>query len=240
MPSLEELKSFLAQRSVRFVEQPIQNGVQLKCTTGEIICHYDRRGSIVVQGKSTSLSQAVTSWAKGDDPGSIAAGVGSAASASAAGLQRDIFVVYGHDTPAREKLELLIHKMGLNPIVLANLIPDGDTVIEKLEKYLVANSDIGYACVLLTPDDEGNSAGSSGSVQYRARQNFILELGMVLARLGRDRVAIFRKKEVEEPSDIAGLLYIPFEERPDEEASILFRSLQAHGYFAGCLLMPRP
>jgi predicted nucleotide-binding protein len=38
-------------------------------------------------------------------------------------------------------------------------------------------------------------------MQYRARQNAILELGMVLARLGRDRVAIFRKKEVEDPSD---------------------------------------
>ena len=127
-------------------------------------------------------------------------------------------------------MELLLHKMGLNPIVLANLIPDGDTVIEKLEKYLMDNRHVGYACVLLTPDDEGYPAGLSGSVQYRARQNVILELGMVLAQLGRERVAIFRKKEVEEPSDIAGLLYIPFDERPDEEASVLFRSLQAHGY----------
>jgi predicted nucleotide-binding protein len=230
MPSLDELKDYLTQHSVRFGEQPIQHGTQLKCSSGEVFCHYTRRGTVVVQGRPTTLSQEVMAWV---DAGAFAPTTpipGAAATATAAGLHRDIFVVYGHDTPARENLELLLHKMGLNPIVLANLIPDGDTVIEKLEKYLMDNRHVGYACVLLTPDDEGYPAGSSGSVQYRARQNVILELGMVLAQLGRDRVAIFRKKEVEEPSDIAGLLYIPFDERPDEEASVLFRSLQAHGY----------
>jgi predicted nucleotide-binding protein len=86
----------------------------------------------VVQGKPKPLSQAVMAWVDASFAPTSSEG-GSAATATAAGLHRDIFVVYDHDTPARENLELLIHMMGLNPIVLANLIPEGDTVIEKLE-----------------------------------------------------------------------------------------------------------
>jgi predicted nucleotide-binding protein len=57
-----------------------------------------------------------------------------------------------------------------------------------------------------------------------------LELGMVLSRLGRKRVAIIRKESVEEPSDIAGLIYMPFKERVDEVKNVLFRTLQDCGY----------
>ena len=38
----------------------------------------------------------------------------------------------------------------------------------------------------------------------RARQNVILELGMLLVRLGRKRVAILHKGSLELPSDITG------------------------------------
>ena len=53
---------------------------------------------------------------------------------------------------------------------------------------------------------------------------------MVLARMGRPKVAILHKESVELPSDIAGLLYIPFKERVDEIKNRLFRELQAAGY----------
>ena len=79
-------------------------------------------------------------------------------------------------------------------------------------------------------DDQGHVAGKSEEIQYRARQNVILELGMVLARLGRPRVAILHKESVELPSDIAGLIYIPFKERVDEVKAKLFGELQAAGY----------
>ena len=72
--------------------------------------------------------------------------------------------------------------------------------------------------------------GHEEDVSYRARQNVILELGMVLARLGRSRVAILKKESVEDPSDIAGLVYLPFKERVDEVRSMLFRCLEDAGY----------
>ena len=84
--------------------------------------------------------------------------------------------------------------------------------------------------MLLTPDDEGYKAGKAEDKKYRARQNVVLELGMVLANLGRERVAILYKQSVELPSDIAGLIYISFQERVDEVKTQLFKELEAAGY----------
>jgi predicted nucleotide-binding protein len=120
--------------------------------------------------------------------------------------------------------------MGLEPIVLQNLPTTGDTIIEKLERYLGQHQNVGFACVLLTPDDESHKIGRPEEKKYRARQNVVLEMGMVLSRLGRRRVAILIKGTVEQPSDIAGLIYIPFQERVDEVRNQLFRELQAAGY----------
>lgn len=118
----------------------------------------------------------------------------------------------------------------MNPIILAQLPSDGDTIIEKLEKYLRTSAGVGYACVLLTPDDEGHRRGADEEKRYRARQNVILELGMVLARVGRQRVSIVYKGSVERPSDIDGLIYLAFNERVDELGPALFKNLDAAGY----------
>jgi len=120
--------------------------------------------------------------------------------------------------------------MRVDPIILGNLAAAGDTVIEKLERYLGEHGNVGFACVLLTPDDEGHKVGMPEERKYRARQNVVLEMGMVLARLGRRRVAILHKQSVELPSDIAGLLYIPFTERVDEVRTRLFNELRGAGY----------
>jgi predicted nucleotide-binding protein len=114
--------------------------------------------------------------------------------------------------------------------VLEDLPADGDTVIEKLERYLGKHGNVGFACVLLTPDDEGHEAGKPAQKKYRARQNVVLELGMVLARLGRRHVLILIKESVEQPSDIAGLIYLRFKERVDKLKATLFKDLKEAGY----------
>lgn len=218
----EDLRDFLNLRQFRFTEDRIQRATRFRGTDGEIFCVYDT-GRFVPQGNQKSpLAVALEEWAtKGS-----AAGGGAVAEAADA----PVFIVYGHDTAARDNLELLLRRMGLEPIVLANLPAVGDTIIEKLERYLGEHGDVGYACVLLTPDDQGHKAGQPEEIKYRARQNVVLELGMVLARLGRSRVAILHKKSVELPSDIAGLIYIPFEERVEEVKTALFKEIEAAGY----------
>ena len=67
-----------------------------------------------------------------------------------------VFVVHGHDDPAREQLELVIHKLGLNPFVLQNSSGGGLTIIEALEKEISEDASH-FGIVLMTPDDVGYS-----------------------------------------------------------------------------------
>jgi predicted nucleotide-binding protein len=99
-----------------------------------------------------------------------------------------------------------------------------------MEHYLKEHGNVGFACALLTPDDEGHKAGKPEEKKYRARQNVILELGMILAKLGRQRVVLLTKESVEHPSDIAGLIYRPFKERVDKVEGMLFKDVEAAGY----------
>jgi predicted nucleotide-binding protein len=219
----DELSTLLREMNIPFDEKPIQKGTQFRCKSGEIFSVYTT-GKLVCGGKITALSETVEKYSQGTRP----AGGGAPQAQPAA--QDAIFIVYGHDTPARNELELLLRRAGLNPVILANLAAEGETIIEKLEAYIGHRGKAGYACVLLTPDDEGNKVGEAAQKKYRARQNVVLELGMVLAKLGRKRVAILLKKTVERPSDIDGLIYIPFDEKVEEIRLHIFKELQAAGF----------
>ena len=125
---------------------------------------------------------------------------------------REVFVVYGHDKEARNELELLLRRWNLVPLILDQLPSGGATVIEKLEANIRRAS---FGIVLVTPDDYGHRAEFPDEKMFRARQNVVLELGMLLSRLGRANVAILLKKvgQIERPSDIQGLLYIGFDDK---------------------------
>jgi hypothetical protein len=60
-----------------------------------------------------------------------------------------VFVVHGRDEAAKQELEILLTQMGLEPIVLHRQPDGGRTLIEKFEHY----ADVGYAFILLTPDE---------------------------------------------------------------------------------------
>lgn len=126
------------------------------------------------------------------------------------------------------QLEALLRRWDLEPIILDQQASGGQTIIEKLEEY---GSNVGYAIVLATPDDDGK-AKSETAYKSRVRQNVVLELGMFLAKLGRERVAILLKEaaDFEKPSDIQGLVYIPFQNKVDEVALSLIRELSRQGY----------
>jgi predicted nucleotide-binding protein len=118
---------------------------------------------------------------------------------------RKVFIVHGHDDGVREAVARFLERVGLEPIILHEQPSRGRTVIEKFE----AHRDVGFAVVLLTPDDEGCERG--GKPRPRARQNVVLELGYFVGVLGRDRVCALRRGDVEIPSDFAGVVYVPFD-----------------------------
>jgi predicted nucleotide-binding protein len=146
----------------------------------------------------------------------------------ATGVSRKVFVVYGHDENARTELEAMLRRWHLEPLILDQLTSGGQTIIEKLESV---RRDANFAVILATPDDEGHRKEHAEENAYRARQNVVLELGMMLALLGRSRVAILVKSDVnmERPSDIQGLIYIPFKENVADAKLALAKEINAQG-----------
>ena len=118
-----------------------------------------------------------------------------------------VFIVHGHDNAAREAVARVVSKLGLIPIILHEQPNRGATIIEKFERH----ADVGFAIILLTPDDEGRAKGEE-KLSERARQNVILELGYFVGRLKRKRVMVLRKGDVEVPSDIFGMVYEPLDD----------------------------
>jgi predicted nucleotide-binding protein len=114
-----------------------------------------------------------------------------------------VFIVHGHDDGAREAVARFLERIGLEAIILQEHPDQGRTIIEKFESYA---SQVGFAVVLLTPDDLGGLAAASMQVS-RARQNVIFELGYFVGKLGRGRACLLRKGDVEIPSDLYGVIY---------------------------------
>ncbi len=140
-----------------------------------------------------------------------------------------VFVVYGHDKNARTQLEAMLRRWDLEPLIIDQLPSDGGTIIEKLEKY---TNQVEFGIVLATPDDVGYAKNNEDNKKYRVRQNVVLELGMLLATIGRPRVAILlsQAENMESPSDINGLIYIPFKDNVEEVALSLAKEMNRNGY----------
>lgn len=135
-----------------------------------------------------------------------------------------VFIVHGHDEAPRETVARFISGIGLDPVILHEQANRGMTIPEKL----IANGNVGFAVVLLTPDDVGR-AKSETDDNPRARQNVILELGYFVGRLGRERVCALLKDKVEIPSDYMGVVYTPFDAGGGWRQQ-LAKELQAVGY----------
>jgi predicted nucleotide-binding protein len=109
-----------------------------------------------------------------------------------------VFVVHGHDNETKEAVARVLTKLGLDPIILHEQANRGRTIIQKFQDETV---DVGFAVVLMSPDDE------LADGMKHARQNVVLELGFFLGRLGPARVAALKRGDVETPSDFDGVLY---------------------------------
>ena len=214
----EEIKSVLISSGCEIVQEGrLQNdtGWQLRLRSGQIVNIFDK-GTFSVQGKNpTSIQKIIDTSMKTATPSPQ---VGD----------RKAFVVYGHDQHLRNELEAMLRRWNIEPLILDQLPSHGMTVIEKLEHY---RQDVKFAVILATPDDEGHRAGRPDEKAYRARQNVVMELGMMLALLGRSRVAILLKdqEKMERPSDIQGLIYIPFKDHINEAALPLAKEMNAQG-----------
>ena len=133
-----------------------------------------------------------------------------------------LMIVHGR-SPDRMIVEQILQDLGVTaPIVLRERFKVGETIPERFEREALQAD---AALVLFTPDDEAASLLSAAGepisseelrLQLRARQNVSLEYGWFWGRLGRDRVLLLLKGELELPSDLAGLSHHSYTLSPTE------------------------
>jgi predicted nucleotide-binding protein len=141
----------------------------------------------------------------------------------AADLSLKIFIVHGHDEGARQTVARFIERIGFEAIIPSEQANQGRTVIEKIE----AHGDVGFAVVLLTPDDVGGK--NPDVLRPRARQNVLLELGYFIGLLGRKQVCTLAKGDLEIPTDFAGVVWQSLDDGGAWKTA-LARELKAAGY----------
>lgn len=132
-----------------------------------------------------------------------------------------VFIIHGHDNELKAQLQLLLKVAGVNNFVLHEQPDKGRTIIEKLVEETEQS---GYAIALLTPDDLVDDG------KNRARQNVILELGYFLGKIGKERVRIIVRDDVEIPSDLQGILYEKYDSAGAWKMKLL-KEIQAVGIY---------
>ena len=145
---------------------------------------------------------------------------------------KKVFVVHGRDELAKTNLEVFLGELGLEPVVLHRQADEGQTIIEKFEKH----SDVGYAFILLTPDEVAYLAADESkpdaerTKEHRARPNVIFEFGYFVGKLGRSRVCCLYTGNVTLPSDVSGMIYKRYDRSIEEVAYSIIKDLKVSGY----------
>jgi len=140
----------------------------------------------------------------------------------------DVFIVHGYDESVKNEVASFIRELGLKAIILHEEANKGRTIIEKFEDH----ANVGFAVVLMTPDDVGARSDHELDLKPRARQNVVMELGFFLGKLGRERVCALHKGNLEIPSDYQGVLFVPLDGSVDWRES-LRKEIEAAGIEIG-------
>lgn len=222
--TLDELKDKLLPADLEGEWQEQPNGVwKFRCKDKSGLLWSTTRGTVWFDGPPALKA-------------SLGARVEAALSDSAVvvdtgGTNKTIFVVHGRDQDARDQLELVLRRLGLEPFVLQLTGGGGDTLIEALEKMIGKAAQSAFGIVLVTPDDMGYlKEDGHDEAKPRARQNVIMEMGMLLSSLTRRRCAILQKGYVEMPSNMGGVVHIPFNDHVREAVPKLVQRLEEAGF----------
>ncbi len=157
-----------------------------------------------------------------------------------AGPPESIFVVHGHDDEMLLELTSELKRLRIKAVVLKWVRTSDDNLFAKFKAIADKAK---HAIVLISGDDVGTSlhefthpAGGPSRLEFRARQNVILELGYFYGKLGEEQVFVFRRtppvtervvNKFEEPSDLAGRI---FEDFGDTWRDVLREKLKDAGF----------
>lgn len=223
--TIEDVKALVEQGGVIGEWAPVDASGKycFRSQRGGVLNFWPSRGTVQCQGKAGPKAELEALFS-----GVVPVNLPAASSRSSAAERTKIFVVHGHDQVALEQLELVLRRLHLDPYILQNNDGQSRTLIEALEQQIYKEAAFGI--VLLTPDDYGYpKSKTDADRQPRTRQNVILELGMVLASLGRDRMVLLKKGALEIPTDVNGVIYLEFNEHVKEVAVKLATRMKGAG-----------
>ena len=147
---------------------------------------------------------------------------------SASDARRRVFVVCGTDSEMKQAITNALTKLKLVPIVICEEPSQGKKIVERFADY----QDIGFAVVLLSPDDSIYVKDESPTKRkLRPRQDVIFELGFLLGKLGKSSVLVFFREcaNFEIPTDFEGMKVTAFDDRDSWKLALL-RELTNCGY----------
>jgi predicted nucleotide-binding protein len=111
------------------------------------------------------------------------------------------FISHGRSADWREVQAFIEKDVGLATLELSQEPSSGQTIIEKLERNA---STCDSAVIVMTGDD------IDADGQARARENVMHELGFFQAKYGRSRVCLLHEEAVSIPTNLSGVVYVPF------------------------------
>ena len=130
-----------------------------------------------------------------------------------------MFLSHGQAPDWREVQSFIERDIGVKTLELAQQPNLGRTVIEKLE----GESDKCTSAVIVMTGDDADANGVA-----RARENVIHEIGYFQAKFGLSGVCLLHEEGTNIPSNIYGLVYIPFTKGAISMTSgLLLRELKA-------------
>jgi len=137
--------------------------------------------------------------------------------------RKNIFIIHGRNDNIKDKVAKFISRLGIEPIILNELINRGQTLLEKLEEY----SDIRTAIIIFTNEDV-NSYNDESEYEKRARQNLIFEAGYFLGKIGKRNMIVIAEQGVMLPSVLDGYSYFKMdsEEKWKEEIAEKLKDLK--------------
>lgn len=206
MGSLDELKQKVSAINGTWIFD--ENGKHtFRSEAGGIINWWTSSGTIQFQGQGAAKAVLEQALKNIKPPESTA---GECTPTPESSLCR-LFLVHGQDRDAGDQLELALHRLLPNTTSIINFSSHDSNIYAALEGASKHDFSADTGIVLMTPDDIGYTItdGPDGAVQ-RASQGTLLDTGLLLSTLTRERVVIVMKGSIEIPlglRDIRSFVY---------------------------------
>jgi predicted nucleotide-binding protein len=114
-----------------------------------------------------------------------------------------VLLLHGPDKVTRQTVSRYLEDIGIAPLVLREATYSGASVPS--EPLVDIAERAGFAVVLMTPDDIAHPTSKPAEKKRRPSQNVVFELGYLAATLGRNKILVLTKGELELPAYVLGM-----------------------------------